>query len=248
MPLDLTGNKLLSTSIGPKGEVIRQIASQGLLVHLDAANKNSYAGSGINWSDLSGNNRQGYVRGTPSFGSTHSGYLETSANQTTNYIELPESAPQNLTNGFIYTIDWWCTIKDTSAGRYQQSMVASNGANLFIVGKEASSFFIWNTSLVSGTAPTYEVNVPNHLVVTSNGTNQYFYKNGVLTSTWSAPFGDLKTTTGWIIDQEQDASKGAFDANQNTYGWWHIVRMYNKVLTASEVLQNYNSQKTRFGL
>jgi hypothetical protein len=139
-------------------------------------------------------------------------------------------------------------MKDTSAGRYQQSMVNSAGGNIFIIGKDATSFSIYATTLVSGTAPTYTVDVPLHLAVTSDGTYQYFYKNGVLTSTWSAAWGDMKTVTGWIIDQEQDASKGSFDPNQNTYGWWHLTRMYNKVLTANEVFQNYNAQKNRFGL
>lgn len=58
----------------------------------------------------------------------------------------------------------------------------------------------------------------------------------------------MTTVTGYILDQEQDAPKGSFDAGQNTYGWWHLTRMYNKVLTAGEVSQNYYAQKKRFGL
>ena len=227
---------------------IPPIVTSGLLLNLDASNVASYSGTGVNWYDLSGNNRHGFVRGTPKFGSTFNGYLETGANQTANYIQLPESAPQNLTNGFIFSVDWWCTMKDTSSGRYQQSMVNSIGSNIFIIGKNATSFSIFQTTMVSGTAPTYTVNVPQHLAVISDGTYQYFYKNGELTSTWSAAWGDMKTVTGWIMDQEQDASIGNFDPNQNTYGWWHLTRMYNKVLTAGEILQNYNAQKNRFGL
>ncbi len=227
---------------------IPNIVTSGLLLNLDVSNVGSYSGTGANWYDLSGNNRHGFVRGTPRFGTTFNGYLETGANQTANYIQLPESAPQNLTNGFIFSIDWWSTMKDTSATRYQQSMVNSIGANIFIIGKDATSFSIYWATLVSGTAPTYTVNVPQHLAVISDGTYQYFYKNGALTSTWSAAWGDMTTVTGYIMDQEQDAPKGSFDATQNTYGWWHLTRMYNKVLTASEVLQNYNAQKNRFGL
>lgn len=224
------------------------IITSGLLLNLDASNVGSYSGTGANWYALSGNNRHGFVRGTPRFGTTFNGYLETGANQIANYIQLPESEPQNLTNGFIFSIDWWCTIKDTSATRYQQSMVNSTGANIFIIGKDATSFSIYQTTLVSGNAPTYTVNVPQHLAVISDGTYQYFYKNGVLTSTWSAAWGDMTTVTGYILDQEQEAPKGSFDAGQNTYGWWHLTRMYNKVLTAGEVSQNYYAQKKRFGL
>lgn len=42
MGLDLNGNKLYKTSIGPNGEVLKQIITNGLIVHLDAGNKNSY--------------------------------------------------------------------------------------------------------------------------------------------------------------------------------------------------------------
>jgi hypothetical protein len=42
MPLDLNGNKLFKTSIGPTSEVIKQLSIDGLVMHLDAGNKNSY--------------------------------------------------------------------------------------------------------------------------------------------------------------------------------------------------------------
>ena len=84
---------------------IPPIVTSGLLLNLDASNVASYSGTGVNWYDLSGNNRHGFVRGTPKFGNTFNGYLETGANQTANYIQLPESAPQNLTNGFIFSVD-----------------------------------------------------------------------------------------------------------------------------------------------
>ena len=45
-------------------------------------------------------------------------------------------------------------MKDTSGGRYQQSMVNSIGSNIFIIGKDATNFSIYQTTLVSGTAPT----------------------------------------------------------------------------------------------
>ena len=225
-----------------------QIITDSLLYSFDAASYRCYPRSGYTMTDLSGNKRNGYVRGTVTWGSTYGGYFETGESQITNYIELPESAPQALTSGVIYTIEWWCTMKSTSTGRYQQSFVNSAGGNLFIIGKDASSFSVYSNTLVSGTAPTYTVDVPQQLVITSDGSYTYFYKNGVLTSTWSAAWGDLKTTAGYIIDQEQDAAKGAFDANQNTYGWWHATRLYNRVLTASEILSNYNTLKRRFGL
>jgi hypothetical protein len=67
MALDLNGNKLLSTSIGPKGEVVKQISTDGLVLYLDAGNKNSFTGSGTTWTDLSGYNNNGTLTNSPSF-------------------------------------------------------------------------------------------------------------------------------------------------------------------------------------
>jgi len=225
-----------------------RIVTDSLLVVLDASDKLSYPGSGATWTDVSGNGRNATIAGTVTTGNNFGGYIETPANQTSTCVILPESAPQALTNGLIFSIEWWCTMKDTGGGRYQMSMVNSGGGNLFIIGKDASTFSIYAVSLLAGNAPTYTVNVPQQLVVTSDGSNQRFYKNGVITGTWGAPLSEIKTTCGWIIDQEQDACKGAFDPNQNTYGWWHSVKMYNKMLSAAEVAQNYNALKSRFGL
>ena len=225
-----------------------RIVLDGLVLALDAGDKNSYPGSGTTWSDYSGFGRNGTLTGAPTFGTTFGGYLQTPAVQTSTYIILPESAPQSLPNGLIFSIEIWCTMKDTGATRYFCSMVNSGGGNLFIIQKNSGDFGIYAVSLVSGTAPTYTVDIPQQLVITSDGTNQFFYKNGVLTSTWGAPLSEIASTCGWVIDQEQDGCKGAFDPGQNTYAWWHAVKMYNRCITASEVLQNYNATKTRFNL
>lgn len=225
-----------------------KIVTQDLILCLDAANPLSFPGSGTVWTDLSKFSRQATLAGTPASGSTYGGYIETPAVQTSTYIILPEGAPQSLTSGIVFSIEIWCTLKDTGATRYFSSMVNSGGGNLFIIQKNASDLGIYAVSLVSGTQPTYTVDVPMQLVIASNGTNQFFYKNGVLSSTWGAPLNDIAATCGWIMDQEQDACKGAFDSNQNTYGWWHNIKMYNRCITAAEVAQNYNAVKTRFGL
>lgn len=230
------------------GNVAPNIVTDDLILMLDVANPSSYPGSGTVWNDLSKFSRKATLVGSPTIGSTFGGYIETPANQTSTYVILPEGALQSLPNGLVFSIEWWCTMKNTDGGRYQMSMVNSGGANLFIIGKGSGDFGIYAVSLLSGTSPTYVVDVPQQLVVTSDGTNQFFYKNGTLTSTWGAPLSEIASTCGWILDQEQDNCKGAFDPGQNTYGWWHSVKMYNRCITAAEVTQNFNAVKTRFGL
>jgi hypothetical protein len=52
-----------------------QIVTNGLVLSLDAADKNSYPGSGTVWSDLSGNNNNNTLVATPTFSSANGGSL-----------------------------------------------------------------------------------------------------------------------------------------------------------------------------
>jgi hypothetical protein len=72
-----------------------------------------------------------------------------------------------------------------------------------------------------------------------NGSTFSFYINGVLdrTSSWNYTYG---SSTKYRIGGNQSSRR----VNGNV----PIVKFYNKALTASEVLQNYNALKSRFGL
>jgi hypothetical protein len=45
-----------------------------------------------------------------------------------------------------------------------------------------------------------------------------------------------------------DSNSGNFDASQKFRGKYGPIRFYNRALSAPEIEQNYNAQKTRFGL
>ena len=72
MPVDLNGNILDSTSI-TTATFNNSIVTDGLILHLDAGNKNSYPGSGTTWTDLSGKGYDGTLTNGPSFNSQ--GYI-----------------------------------------------------------------------------------------------------------------------------------------------------------------------------
>ncbi len=59
----------MASSLGPN------ISESGLVLCLDAADKNSYPGTGATWTDLSGNNRIGTLTNGPTFNSGNNGYI-----------------------------------------------------------------------------------------------------------------------------------------------------------------------------
>jgi hypothetical protein len=68
-----------------------------------------------------------------------------------------------------------------------------------------------------------------------------FYVNGALVTTVSNAGSNI-ASTGSTFRIGADSRNGATVTN----GDIATVRMYNKALTAAEVLQNYNAQKNRF--
>ena len=66
-----------------------QIINNGLVLSLDAADKNSYPGSGTVWSDLSGNNNTGSLINTPTFSNINGGsFLFNGTNQSVSLVSL----------------------------------------------------------------------------------------------------------------------------------------------------------------
>lgn len=86
---------------------------------------------------------------------------------------------------------------------------------------------------------SHGLNTWNHVVGTYDGTSQKIYVDGVLRSTVSL--------TGTINTSSNDALVGCY--NYGDYcltGNVGVVRVYNKTLSAAEIFQNYESQKSRF--
>jgi hypothetical protein len=90
-----------------------------------------------------------------------------------------------------------------------------------------------------GTTPGY-----HHIVATLNNTVLTYYINGVLDST------DTVTAGTWTSDSDPSLIIGAQDqgAAANINGEIPVAKIYNRVLTAQEVKQNYQQYKTRFNL
>ena len=73
MPLNIKGNIVDSSDITSAGIFKKRIIRDGLLCYLDAADKNSYPGTGTTWTDLSGNENNGVFVGGVTFNSAING-------------------------------------------------------------------------------------------------------------------------------------------------------------------------------
>ena len=217
------------------------IITNGLVLALDAANMKSYPGSGTVWSDLSGNNNNGSLVGTPA---SSGGSLN--FNGSTQYGVLPTTVYQSLLVTNKVTLDCWV---------YTTSNKAIEGIINFYNTSAMGWFLFYNTGALSvqignGTTlvividPNTSLNQWNHCTVTYDGSIINLYRNSKLVNS-GAQTGNLPIVTSniWIASSYDIA---------NTARYWQgnisTVRIYNRALSAAEILQNYNAQKSRFNL
>jgi hypothetical protein len=208
--------------------------ADGLVVSLDAANFRSYSGSG--------NTAFGLISGLG--GTLVNGVGFTSANNgafifdgTNDYINFGNSSAVQQSSG---TLSAWA--KASSPGGGYRGIIAKQGAYGLFYTDSVLVAYDWAADAPRSTGINIADNTWKNVVLTyqsgvSNGTRIYI--NGV----------SVLTTTITIQSQVANLFGGA-EANASQFASCQAssFSMYNRVLTATEVLQNYNATKKRYGL
>ena len=211
-----------------------RIVSNGLLMYIDAANTRSYSGSG--------NTALGLITGID--GTLVNGTGFTTANNgaftfdgSNDYINFGNSSAVQQSSG---TLSAWA--KASSPGGGYRGIIAKQGAYGLFYTDSVLVAYDWAADAPRSTGINIADNAWKNVVLTyqsgvSNGTRIYI--NGV----------SVLTTTITIQSQVANLFGGA-EANASQYASCQAssFKMYNRVLTATEVLQNYNATKKRFGL
>lgn len=235
---------------------LNNIVTSGLILYLDAANIRSYSGSGTVWYDVSGYANNGNINNSPTFSSTNSGNF--TFNQSSQYVTMPFTTILNNC-----TIGIW--FKATSTASYQYILSLGNGTNSYCLHLDMNDpdgsaayqtmWVYWNSagSPLSGIGKvgTYgdwqDSTWRNYVFVrnTSDTPVTRHYMNGTEVTSNVTRTGDQTTQFG------NGSGYNLYIAcAQGPAAYWggsiSNVSIYNKALTASEVLQNYNTLKHRF--
>jgi hypothetical protein len=218
------------------------IAMDGLVLNLDAGITQSYPGSGTVWTDVNGlgPRNNGTLTNGPTFNSDNGGSIVFDG--ADDYISLNNP----ITAYNTHTIDFWF-YNDISKPNLNViiSMSVGNGYSFIEVDKDVT-YVGYSTSGAS--YRTYSsiktsVNSWRHFTVVkkNSGDNMDLYLNGVLQTDYSGSVGNLSSNSLMYV--------GTFQSpGWPTKGRISSVHVYNRILTSSEILQNYNAQKGRFGL
>jgi hypothetical protein len=208
------------------------IVSDGLVLYLDAANTRSYSGSGTSSNSLVGGIGATLVNGVGFTSSNNGAFTFDGSND---YINFGNSSTLQQTSG---TISAWA--KTSAPGGSYRGIIAKQGAyGLFYVTGQLW-IYDWVADFGRSTGIDIADNTWKNVVLTyqsgvSNGTRIYI--NGV----------SVLTTTITVLNQTGNLFGGA-EANAGQYAACQIssFNMYNRALTAQEVLHNYNTTKGRF--
>jgi hypothetical protein len=219
------------------------IITNGLVFNLDAANKDSYPGTGTTWTDLSGNGNNGTLQNGPLFiPNQNSGVLSfdgaddfgtagsffTYQAFTINLWIRPGSSQTTyadiIDNSHTGTQNWVCQQNENNLNQYEFVVLGGGGA-------------FSTTGLFTLTS-----NIWVNLTFTYDGDKVRGYNNGSLFGTGIS----LGTTINYVAPTFNIGRWNLGGRNWN--GQYGIVQSYNRALSATEIAQNYNATKTRFGL
>lgn len=222
-------------------EDYKNIITRGLKLHYDASTVESYPGSGTSWYDISGNNNSGTLTNGPTF-STNAIRLD----GVNDYISLPTSgvAPSTL------TIEFW--IKRHVDGGYFFVIDNSDNPELRLQFSSGYVQLIWydDSAYIASFSSVAAITLDTwyNVSVTSKNNDFRLYINGVLDTTDTSG-----TYTGSPSGNVGEHTLGTYNRPGAGYGGYAnvsygVYRLYDRVLTDTEILQNYNIQKSRFGL
>ena len=227
-----------------------RIVTDGLVLCLDAANVKSYPGSGTTWTDLSGNGANGTLNNGPTFATTNGGSIVFDGSNDDMTAPASLAMSSFTMNYWIYlddTINWAARFDITSTnipgnvnGRllfYRSSTTTLQFYQLFpdliasaINVTDANTLFTGKWKYVSLSSST----------VASN-TTMSVYIDGVLNN--SLVVAKTPTATSSSIYFMRNVG-----ATNPTKGKLAAIQVYNRALSATEIQQNFNALRGRFGL
>jgi hypothetical protein len=232
------------------------IVTNGLVLNVDAGFTPSYSRSGTTWYDVSGTNN-GTLTNGPTFNSDNGGSIM--FDYTNDYVNF-----NNLPTSTTYSVSCWFT---TNTGNWNGALFgfgtgsSPDTQDVYLFGESSSGcaspsggsfgFNTWNcdswgfgnaSSILKGTGFHHVVATFNHQNLTLNK----LWLDG-LEKTLTQQIGSTQFSAN-LKNQFKIAANGWFVGGQLWNGNIATCQVYNRILSDSEVLQNYNAQKGRFGL
>ena len=224
-----------------------QIVTNGLIFYVDPSNSRSYSGFGNTI----------YNMVNSSIGGTFVGYTSNPIDNTftrsivfdgsSNYLNFPNAVNDTLSS---FTIE---TVVKVAATNKKQAIISTYGSNLGwgleildSTGSNKFNFFGFTSAGVatgSQSGSGVLLNQTYHVMGVFNASRSMdVYINGILSGTLPTSFSSItkSSSVNLRLGEDTDAQNVFFQGNL------YFTKIYNRALSASEILQNYNAIKKKY--
>jgi hypothetical protein len=225
-----------------------QISTNGLVLCLDAANPRSYVSGSTNWFNLANTTISGSLINGPTYSSANLGSIVFDG--TNDWINLGTNNSHIFTSS--YSISIW--LKNTTTTSTNEFIIICgvgtlNGGQLNYAIRKISSSYIWylsdGTNVYEFVSNATLNTLPTNIVfnMDSNGSVS-IYVNGVLDKSSTSFYSN------YVGTRNQLAISGIVNGGGASFfsGTIYQTLMYNKSLTVSEITQNFNALRGRYGI
>jgi hypothetical protein len=222
------------------------LVTDGLILHLDAGNFNSYPIAGTTWYNINGNVSNGTLTNGPTFSSDGGGSIVFDG--VNDKVTLTSYAYGNAVTllAFIYplSVNQLMTIfangggGTNSAFRFFLNSFNSNTRNILLEVANGTTTF----SASDPARIVYNTWQQVGYVIDKDTLAAQIYYNGSLTVNSTLSIANYNTTAAASIGVITTTDGFPFKGNMGN------VLMYNRALTPTEVEQNFNATRARFGV
>lgn len=219
------------------GPYNRGIVTKGLVLYYDVNEPVCYSSGRTDIQDLSRNGNTGTLVNGVGYSANNGGSLVFDG--IDDYLTV--TLPGNYSNTAGFSTSFWEYV-DSYSGFILN----------FTFGVSPTSFYSYNYGNYRVVDFTFTCN-PNafgtsggfsqvwtYMTFVADGPNMYVYKNSILDATGTF-------LTGGTVTNPQ-LKFGLQIPNRDMVGKYGLIQFYNRALSATEIQQNYNATKSRYGL
>ena len=245
----LTDAQVLSNYNSTVSTIVN-LTTDGLVLYYDPSSASSYSGSGTTITDLSGNGRNGTMSNI-SFTSPYFTY-----NGTSSQVSIADNAALEPGSG-DWTMEVWVNQStsgnDVVLGKFDPGGLTTDVS--YSIRTTGTTYYAQIGS-GSGSGSSLYVNSTNY-VGTIGSWSQIVYvftnvaANTLQTFVNGSSIGTVSHSLASILNTSTNLYIGSY--NNGEYAQYFdgkigITRLYNRALTASEVLNNYNADRSKYDL
>jgi len=225
---------------GPK------VVTDGLVLALDAANVKSYVSGSTVWSNLSGNNNSGSLINGPTFNSANGGGIFFDGSN--DYVDVIPTSSGSAASSYTFSV-WFYPNSALYSAPFQRGVDGSGNGWSLLAGVDTNKYRVGVVTISTG-AVGYVVTssvaaIANQWVnitgVWNAGSSLSLYVNGSFQSSRAITTTTLRSSnSGWVLGRLTTTSYSSQIISNTS--------VYNRTLSESEVQQNYNALRGRYGI